>query len=205
MKKILSVFALLFGVIIYANQLKAQVNAKIGVRLGYNLTTYSSYEQETGSNRLSLLGIYTVIPINKTSFSIQPEVLATQRGAAIKNVGINLSYIQVPVFARVDFANGSFLSPHLYLGPYIAFNIGTDKNYSTPINSPPFNNIPTGEENLRITDEIVNDVVYGLAIGLGVDINSFSFGIRFSQSIAKTFEIGDVRNTAISLLAAYHF
>jgi len=156
---------LLFVSGIYVNKAKAQLLPEFGLRTGVNFASIGNAKQEVDSRRIGLLaGVYAVIPIMGTSFSIQPEVLYTQKGAEINNVEINLSYIQVPVFARINFTTESILAPHLLLGPYVGFNLTSENSFT------------------------VNKTVFGLAIGAGIDISSITFGARYSQGLSKVFK-----------------
>lgn len=185
MKKVLLLLTLLFAVVSFANEVKAQIKPEFGIRAGVNFASWAGAPVLGDiSPRVGLLvGVYGRIPIPGSSFSIQPEVLYTQKGIRINNFEVHLNYIQIPVFARVDFANQTLLSPHLILGPYLTFKLNNVENPS-----------------------IYNNVLYGLAVGAGVDINRISIGIRYSHDI-KNFHQGTVegKNYAISIVAGFRF
>lgn len=194
MEKLLLTFTLLFASGTVINQAKAQTAPAFGIRGGVNFASFSDSKQEVDSRRVGLMaGAYAVVPISGTSFSIQPEVLYTQKGAEINDVEINFSYIEIPVLARIDFAAERNLSPHLYLGPYAGINVNAEEN-------------PPAQEGLPRAEERANNFVYGLAVGGGVDINKINIGLRYSYDLEEAFaELQDARHRAISIVVGYQF
>ncbi|MCW9705437.1 porin family protein [Fodinibius salsisoli] len=192
MKKLLLTLTLFITGVI-ANQVKAQTSPEFGIRGGINFASFSNSKQEVDSRRVGLLaGAYAVVPISGTSFSIQPEVLYTQKGAEINDVEIKFSYIEIPVLARIDFATERNLTPHLYLGPYAGINVNAEEN-------------PPAQGDIPLAEERANDFVYGLTVGGGIDMNSINIGLRYSYGLEEVFKIEGARNTAISIVAGYQF
>src|ERR1700761_4745082 len=131
MKKALCIMAV--GLLMAGGRLCAQ-SFQLGIKGGGNLTTftgstnatYSEHSMEAGWN----LGVFTNFWLGN-HFAIAPEVLYTTAGAKIKtttsdnnqnvyvNNQLNLSYVSVPVMAKVRFTGGFYLET----GPEINFNV----------------------------------------------------------------------------------
>jgi hypothetical protein len=124
--------------LLVAGGLRAQ-SFQLGIRGGGNLTTfwgsnsnpaYSTYTMEAGWN----LGAFTNFWLGN-HFAISPEVDYTTAGAKIKtttsennqnvyiNNQLNLSYISVPLMAKVRFTGGFYLET----GPEVNFNVSSGK------------------------------------------------------------------------------
>lgn len=179
-----------FATALCVNNATAQINPEIGIRTGVNFATFSDSKQEVDSRRIGLLiGIYANLPlpirILGNPVSIQPEILYTQKGAEINEVEVRLSYIEVPVLVRLDFSTPGLLSQHIYLGPYVAFNLNYEEE-------------PAGS--LANT----NNIVFGAVVGLGVDINRINVGIRYSWGV-DVFEFEEANNSVISIAAGISF
>lgn len=181
-------FIVLLSFGIGVDKVKAQRNPEFGIRAGVNYASILSLPVVgEHSPRIGFVGgAYAVIPIPSSSFSFQPELLFTQKGIEIESTNdvLKLSYLQLPLFARFDFAEESHLSPHLLLGPYVAFNIAKEEDPNASINK----------------------TLFGLAIGAGIDINRINVGIRYSQGISNVYT-GSVegRNSVGSIVVGYQF
>jgi len=193
MKKLLLTFTLLLAAGIIINQAKAQTDPAFGIRGGVNFASFNDFKQEVDSRRVGLVaGAYGIFPITGTSFLVQPEVLYTQKGAEINGVEIKFSYIEIPVLVRVNIAAKHQMTPHLYLGPYASFNLNVEED------PPAQGNVPSAEER-------TNNIVYGLSLGGGVDINSINIGLRYNHDFKNVFDKGGGENTAISIVVGYQF
>jgi hypothetical protein len=136
MKKALCIMAL--AVLAAGGPVCAQ-SFQLGIKGGGNLTTftgnssnpvYNEYSMEAGWN----LGVFTNFWLGN-HFAIAPEVLYTTAGAQIKtttsennqnvyiNNQLNLSYISIPVMAKVRFTGGFYLET----GPEVNFNVSGGK------------------------------------------------------------------------------
>ena len=176
MKKPLLTFALLFVVGMFVNQTRAQTTLELGIRGGVNFASFSDSKQEVDSRRIGLMaGAYAVVPISGTAFSIQPEVLYTQKGAGINDVEIHFSYLEVPLLARVNLTSKRKLKPHLYLGPSVSFNLNAEEDP------------PAQGGDIPLAKERANNVVYGLAAGGGMNINRINIGLRYNYDLKEAF------------------
>lgn len=145
------------------------------------------------------------------SFSIQPELLFTTKGNQISygegdnlfqdllegdpeaftgDVETNLSYIEVPVLAK--FTIGEVVN--LHVGPYLSYLLDA----STQVNG-------TLEDRLSELDRKgFNTWDYGIAAGIGVDLNLVTIGFRYDLGLSGITEdtvweglINDRKNQAL--------
>lgn len=193
MKKPLLTFTLLFVIGMLVNKTQAQTSLELGIRAGVNFASFSDSKQEVDSRRIGFMaGAYAVVPISKTSFSIQPEILYTQKGAEINEVEIHFSYIEIPLLVRVNLASKRQLKPHLYLGPSVSFNLDAEED-------------PPAQGNIPLAEERANNVVYGLAVGGGTNINRINIGLRYNYDFKEAFDLQDAKHSAISIVLGYQF
>lgn len=180
MKKILLAFTVLLAITASINQTKAQT-VEIGLRGGVNIASLADAKQEVDSPRIGLLaGVYGRVSIPGTRFSIQPEVLYSQKGAEVNNVEVKRSYLEIPVLLRLDFLTSGLLSPHISAGPYFGFK-------------------------LDAKEESTGDTDSGLIFGVGVDINRFNVGLRYSLGLQRVYENDEERNQALSIVIGFGF
>ncbi|NBC67264.1 MAG: outer membrane beta-barrel protein [Bacteroidetes bacterium] len=189
MKKNLLLFVLFLSINLYVKEASAQIMPEFGIRGGINFASLSDSKQEVDSRRVGLLsGVYGTFQIPFIPISIQPEVLYSQKGAEINGVEVNLSYIEIPVLARINLASKVLLTPHIYAGPSIGFKL----NYK--------------EEPPPADDEIqINNTDYGLVFGGGFDVRKINLGFRFSIGLNEIFDIEEERNSVIAIIAGIDF
>jgi len=137
--------------------------------------------------------------------AIQPEVLYTQKGAKWEIVGMtwkdtyNLNYLEIPVLLKVIMPIQGMIKPHLFVGPYFAYNLTaktkTEHNgYSEEID----------------VDEEVKDSDFGAVFGGGIDFGlpagKIVFDARYSLGLTTIDEEGfDVKNNVFSFMLGYAF
>lgn len=204
MKRTLFTIIMMFAALIYADQVRAQNGLEFGVRGGLNFATLNDTEEDVDVDNLTglMAGIYARFPIPNTPVSIQPEILYTQKGAESSDIfegqestlKLRLDYIEVPVLARFDFINDGSLTPHVYFGPYLSFNVSADAE------------VTDGESSFSgdISDE-VKDMNVGIVTGAGLDYNRFNFGVRYGVGLVDTFENGDGKNGVFSVTVGFGF
>lgn len=190
MKKLLLSFTILFITGICISEVQAQIVPEFGIRGGVNFASFSDSKQEVDSRRTGLLvGVYLKVPIPVIPVSIQSEVLYSQKGAEINGVEVRLSYIEIPLLVKVDLAREILISPHLYAGPYLGFNLNHEEE-------------PAGDQEFQ-DDGVNND--FGLIFGAGIDISRINVGVRYSLGLEEVFEDEEIRNNAISIVAGIKF
>jgi hypothetical protein len=120
-------------------------------------------------------------------FAFQPELLYSQKGADDYVVGykqvVKLSYIEVPVLLKVYYRGEADVSPNLFFGPYIAFNVKASVETASAADN---------EEIDLINDKSVD---YGLVFGAGTDWDVehgiLSLEVRYSMGLSDIFEDTD--------------
>jgi len=157
------------------------------------------------------LGGFITYNINEV-LAIQPEVLFTQKGAKIKeeifgetlNVWMNLSYLEIPVFAKLLIPTKSSVKPNLFAGPYFAIKLSGKAKAEYAGESE--------EEDI----EDIKGTDYGLVIGAGVDfgiggpgMGKITVDLRYSLGLTTISsyeeEKEDIKNKVILLMVGYSF
>ena len=165
-------------------------DSRIGIKGGLNISNF--YRDNVGDQNARFgfnIGLFTELAVGE-SFSIQPELLLSTKGnrATYGNsggvpdiVGVegdvksNLTYIDIPVLAKVTF--GEIINVHV--GPYASYLIGASISGD--------GDLGTGSEELNRDNFKAWD--YGLAAGLGVDLEAVTIGARYNLglvNVAKT-------------------
>ena len=167
---------------------------KFGIKGGLNLTNLSS--DNFTDNHLKAgfnVGIFSKIPVTP-GFSIQPELLYSLKGSKTKynnfvegsgEYRFNLGYVELPILAVVNLTKNF----SIHLGGYGA--------YLTNANVKDVNNNGTIQS---ITDLNANDFNrwdFGLAGGLGFDIENFTIGARYNYGLTDIGKSGNLTSTAL--------
>lgn len=167
----------------------AGMTAKFGIKGGLNLTTLYSSDVSTSHMKAGFnAGVFAKLPVTR-GFSIQPELLYSLKGAKstysnfVQGNGeyrFNLGYIEMPVLAVVNIAPNF----NLQAGGYAA--------YLTNANIKNVNDNGTVEGAADLNVGNFNRWDYGLAGGLGFDIEHVTLGARYNYGLSK---IGKSDNT----------
>ena len=193
----------------YTNS-NAQSNvAKFGVKGGVNFSNlYTDNADDenvlTGFN----IGLYAKVPVTN-SISIQPEVYYTGKGAEVvyNNVfasgtaKFKLNYIEVPVMLVANVTKNF----NVQVGPYAGYLIsGKTTNESGTYNF---------QDNINTDD--FNKIDAGVAAGLGFDLETVSFGVRYNYGLTKVgkernysgtnYTFPDGKNSVLSFYGAFSF
>lgn len=201
--------SLLLTFIGYTNS-NAQSNvAKFGVKGGVNFSNlYTDNADDenvlTGFN----IGLYAKVPVTN-SISIQPEVYYTGKGAEVvyNNVfasgtaKFKLNYIEVPVMLVANVTKNF----NVQVGPYAGYLIsGKTTNESGTYNF---------QDNINTDD--FNKIDAGVAAGLGFDLETVSFGVRYNYGLTKVgkernysgtnYTFPDGKNSVLSFYGAFSF
>lgn len=144
MKRILLFFcAALFFLMSDPGLARSQSHLGFGIRSGANFATINGEDVDTRTTFMA--GAYLNIPLVNSPVSFQPEVLYTRKGFKNDGITVKLDYLEIPVLARLRLGEGQQLQPHIYLGPFVGFNInaeseGREVSLDTPSDAPP--NVP---------------------------------------------------------------
>ncbi|HYF03771.1 MAG TPA: porin family protein [Patescibacteria group bacterium] len=207
MKRNVGIFAVVAGLMFFIYSAEAQVsfgvkggisiaNQKIGEptepQPGELMPTYSSIEGFVG-------GAFVHIGIPLVPFSVQGEVLYTQKGrkrvfnpttsfGSIDAMStLTLNYLEIPVLAKFNIPLPAPVTPNLYIGPAVSFLLSSKQRLQLK---------STGLWGNTIQDTTAGDVEYiqkndfGLAFGGGVDFNLFA--TRVTLDARYTLGLKDV-------------
>ena len=157
------------------------------------------------------------ITINITEmFAIQPEVLYIKKGTKYEEgingetgtLWFNLTYLEIPVLAKIMVPTQGSVKPFLFAGPAVALKLSTKLKAEV------------GGDSIEVESEELNEMLkgtdFGLVIGGGLDIGlgapgtgSISVDIRYSLGLTNIFDVeGEeikVRNGAFSLMVGFSF
>jgi len=139
--------------------------------------------------------------------AIQPEVLYTQKGSKWEaefiwgTWNINLNYLEIPVLLKVIMPIQGMIKPHLFVGPYFAFNLTAKGKIED-----------NGQSDEDDIDEFVKDTDFGAVFGGGIDFGlpagKIVFDARYSLGLTAIYEevFGfDVKNNVFSFMLGYAF
>ncbi len=176
-----------------------------GPKIGYTSTTLKGNDVPNGTDPLSGLvgGVFFKYASESNIVAFQPEILYHQKGAVDMEDGdgikLNVDYLEVPLLLKVQIPVGETFFPHIYAGPYGAFEL--DNNFKSQASFLGF----------TITDNEkadVQDFDYGAIVGAGFDVQLESFyfgvdaryGIGMERIISFDGERQDMKNRNFSLM-----
>ena len=186
--------------------LRAQTESTggFGIKGGLNVSNFYTNNVNDKNTVIGFNGgVFLKIPITDF-FSLQPELLYSQKGAQLKYNTIvtgsgkfQLNYIEVPILAVINVAQNFNIHGGVY-GAYLVSaniqNVAGDGTYDF--------NKELNRDNFETMD-------YGLTAGLGYDFNKLSVGARYDyglQTIGKdksflgtTYKFPDARNSNIQV------
>jgi hypothetical protein len=189
---------------------ESNLKPKFGIKGGLNLTNLyvsdvSSEHMKAGFNA----GVFAKLPVTK-GFSIQPELLYSLKGAKENynnfaqgsgEYRFNLGYLELPVLAVVNLAPNFNLHLGGYAGYLVNANIKNVNNQGTVQSATELN---TGD--FKRWD-------FGLAGGLGFDIENFTLGARYNYGLSHIGKDDNLtgaltknsKNAGISIYAGFGF
>lgn len=191
MKKLLLVAALaVFGL----TTIHAQ-SVRFGAKAGANFSSLNGDDVDDVDGRTSFhVGGVVNIGISEL-FSVQPELIYSSQGASADDsdgdISINLDYINIPIMADFQLAEGFSLQG----GPQVGFNISSKLDFD-------------GED-----EDIDNIQTLDFGVGIGAQyvlpMNLF-FQARYVTGITNVFEEEDgfdteAKNSTISISVGYFF
>ena len=208
MKKQMTLFFIvtLVFLLLSTNLIYSQVGINKGIKVGLNMATIAGDDNKIGGiSPDSRMGFSAggFIVLDLTVISIRPEILYTMKGACYEaTVGnvkfdatLKLDYLEVPILLQYNLPLPGPVSPSLFAGPALAFNLSAKV-----------------VEETSDTEEDIEDVKstdLGLVIGGGVVLNNkITLDVRLVMGLTSIDDSGaddDVKNQVISIMAGYMF
>ncbi|MFO7446171.1 MAG: porin family protein [Ignavibacteriaceae bacterium] len=204
MKKALLVLVVSF--LVLGSTAFAQMN--FGVKAGLNVSNFGGDDADDTDSKTGLvLGGYMIYRFSDM-FALQPELLYSMKGATGEAFGadatVSLNYIEIPVLVKflIPIAGGSSVTPAVFAGPAIGFNVSANSELEIANQ--------TIEEDIK---DNVQSLDLGLALGASIDfpvgMNTLGFDVRYTLGLTSWSDVSgvdaDVTNTGFSLTAYFGF
>jgi len=199
-----------------------QLDIKPGVRGGGNFATLGGddaelvfalggQEQEIPIDRRTgfMVGGYALIDF-AGPFALHPELLYVQKGAQVETEfsfqgqtetvtsTLQLSYLELPVLAKFQVPLGGPVSPNVFAGPSVGFNVGSSQETETGGQS-------------ESADVEVSGTEFGLTLGAGIGfklgVGTANVDVRYNLGLSNLPSEGDasVKNRGIGVTAGLTF
>lgn len=179
MKKLISSILTICILLIFAMGLQAQ-ERHFGIKGGaaaYQLTSDFGGASSTSDPKTAFeAGIFGEFPINRI-LSIQPEVVFVQKGGeesseTLGNSSITLNYVDVPLLLKINAPLDGNFKPYIFGGPYAGYLVDASSE--------------SGGQDQDLT-EFLEELHYGLKVGLGVRLGNIVFDARYDMGIANIY------------------
>lgn len=191
--------------------LESALMPKFGIKGGLNLTNL--YVDDVSDENMKAnfhVGFYGKMPIAR-GVSIQPELLYTSKGAKEKydnflsgsgEYRFNLNYIELPLSFVFNIAKNF----NLHAGGYAAYLVNTN-----------IKNLNKDEGEITEIAELDEDDFHrfdaGVHAGLGIDVQNFTIGARYSYGLCEIGKSGsfagqalnNAKNSAIQVYIGFGF
>ncbi len=181
MKKIILILAITF----FATTAFSQIS--FGPKIGYNTSKLSTDKSDIKSDLRSGFQFGAFLRLG-TKIYVQPEINWVTEGGVFKPISlgsldpfeddVKLSTIQIPFLIGVKVFDLKVANLRVFGGP--SASIVTDKTIE-------------GTNDLGIHVDNIEDLIWGLQIGAGVDVLMLTLDVRYNIGLTKV--IGDVGST----------
>jgi hypothetical protein len=209
----LTSFLVLFSTVKAQQQQTSEESAlstKFGIKGGLNLTNLHSDNFSDDHMKAGFsAGIFSKIPITP-GFSIQPELLYSLKGSksdynnVVQGSGqyrFNLGYIELPLLAVVN------------LSKNFSIHAGGYGSYLTNVNIKDVNNQGNVNGITEVNADNFNRWDFGLAGGIGFDIENFMMGARYNYGLTNIGKsgntsgdvFGNAKNYGLSIYVGFGF
>lgn len=217
MKKLLLSFA-----VALATFGAAQAQSGVGIRAGANLSNLSGdlKEESRYENKIGFhAGLTYNIPVISNFFSVQPELLYSNKGFKYEDTelelptgdtfrregNMNYNYLELPVLARIK-------AGPLYVeaGPQASYLLSVNNNIKEYVNGD-----RTSSSTTERDKDGLKDFELGYAAGVGLTTGNLSIGLRYNGSFTDFVDkdpndyfegdLTDARHSTIMLTLGYSF
>jgi hypothetical protein len=187
--KLIIALALMLGTLQLANAQDGKF--RFGVKGGVNFSNL--YTDNVDDEHVLVgfnAGLFAKLPITKF-LAIQPEIYFTTKGSELVynntfvtgTAKFNLNYVEVPVLVVVNL--GKHFNVHF--GPYVGYLLDGSITNDSNLNVFDFEN--------SINEDDFNKLDAGIALGLGMDVDALSFGVRYNYGLTTVGELQDYNGT----------
>ena len=209
----LTIFLVFFSTVKAQEQKTSEESAlstKFGIKGGLNLTNLHSDDFANDHLKAGFnVGIFSKIPVTP-GFSIQPELLYSLKGSksdynnVVQGSGqyrFNLGYIELPLLAVVNLTKNF----NIHAGGYGA--------YLTNVNIKDVNNQGNVNGITEVNADNFNRWDFGLAGGIGFDVENFTMGARYNYGLTNIGKsgntsgnvLGNAKNYGLSIYVGFGF
>ena len=211
------VFAALVGDTAAAGEIS--YGAKVGMTLSNITQTPAGWEQDKSFKGGFTGGVFLNYSLTE-NFSLQPELLYTQKGVkdnlyegfVTVDLTASFDYIELPVLAKYTFMPEKKFRPNIYGGPSVAFTMSSELEVSAFLFSAEID----FSDLTHVTDfGIVAGGGFDYSLGTGMIICDARFYLGFTNVIlsgdfeidgsTQTIDEDDFKNYGFSLMAGYAF
>ena len=184
------------------------LRSKFGLKAGVNLANLYVDDVEDENFKVGFTGgLFAKLPVTR-GFSIQPELLYSNKGAKATYDNIfaegeyrfNLHYIELPVMAVINVVKNL----NIHAGPYVSYLAAANVTRLDDDNN---------VDNVRdLKADNFNRIDYGLAGGLGLDFQNLTIGARYNYGLREIGESGlsgevtkNSKNSVINVYLGFAF
>lgn len=202
-------------VLLSATTIYAQADdttTQFGVKGGLNLSNITGDDVGDLDSRTSFhLGLFLEVPVSER-FSFQPEVLYSGQGFTVlsrnqddifdvgDNVEYQLSYIQVPLMAKLYLVKGLYAEA----GPQFGFKVKEEIDYKPAAEG--------GDMVIDANDSSISDFDTSIAVGAGYKFgNGFLVSARYTYGLTNifkdnsVFQNADAKNSVLQFGVGFSF
>ena len=192
MKKIFAVVALALTTL----TMSAQEDSKITVKAGVGMTSIVGSDTEHDKSIVSYkVGVSYDLGVSE-KFSVIPGLEYVNKGFKEDGIdgNINMSYLQIPVFAAYKLPISDNMKLAIKAGPYISYGIfGSDITFY-------------GAGSINVFDSDMFDRFdIGAIAGVSLDFEQFMIGLEYSRGLKKLNSDVSAYNQAFGIVFGYKF
>jgi hypothetical protein len=183
----------------------------LGPKLGLNYSHLTGDLSEEAGYKLGFVGGAFIAYAFSDWFTLQPEVLYSQKGAKAtwqvrgeeRTETVSLDYVEIPVLAVLTIPTQSRWTPRVFAGPAFGFLISAEDIREV-------NGVEVGREDIK---EGFKDYDIGIVFGGGLDVKvgpgAITTDLRYNFGVTNIVDDDDngdsVKNGVFSFLVGYAF